>query len=180
MNSKFIEKNESNDWNLLKEFNETSNYFTDLIQREKYATSDASGVTFDGRTFGIELKKRNQVIMNDGRISGQTYDGKSYTADTIFIEAHKATSMLLDYLYKGDEPLYINFLNDGWTVIYNLSKLTSIPKKKHLTIKSKGYNREEGEYRFELPLKDAVIFRNNKLYKKMGDEWYDNEPEPFC
>lgn len=180
MDNKFIEEKENKDWNLLKEFNEASNYFTELIQREKYATSDASGRTFDGRAFGIELKSRNQVLMNDGRLSGQTYDGNTYTADTIFIEAHKLASLLCDYNVKGDEPLYINFLDDGCIVLYNLSKLTSVPKKKHLTIKSKGYNREEGEYRFELPLKDAAIFKNNKLLKRIGENWYDSEPEPFC
>lgn len=180
MDTKFIEENESKDWGMLQDFNKEQHYFKGLIQREKYSTSDASGSTIDGRTFAIELKSRNQVLTNDGKISGETYDGKTYTANTIFIEAHKLASLLCDYVVKGDEPLYVNFLKDGWTVLYNLAKLTTVPKKKHLTIKSKGYGRQEGEYRFELPLKDAAIFRNNKLFKKMGDEWYDNEPEPFC
>lgn len=170
-NYSFMNQQEKIDWDLLNGFNEKFKYFTNLVKREKYATSDASGVTFDGRTFGIELKSRNQVLMDDGRLSGLSYDDRTYTADTEYIEAHKSTSMLFDYLYKNDEPLYINFLKDGTIIIYNLRKLSDTPKKQRVKIKSKGYEREEYEYRFFLPLKDAAIYKNGELIKRIGEEW---------
>lgn len=170
-NFEFINQQEKIDWDLLNDFNEKFRYFTNLVKREKYATSDASGVTFDGRAFGIELKSRNQVLMDDGRLSGQTYDGYAYTADTEYLEAHKSTSMMFDYLYKKDEPLYVNFLKDGTIIIYNLTKLSEIPQKQRVKIKSKGYEREEYEYRFLLPLKDAAIYKGGKLIKRIGEEW---------
>ena len=109
--------------------------------------------------------------MDDGRLSGLSYDNRTYTADTEYIEAHKSTSMIFDYLYKHDEPLYVNFLKDGTIVLFNLTKLSDTPKKQRVKIKSKGYEREEYEYRFFLPLKDAAIYKNGQLIKRIGEEW---------
>ena len=46
------------------------------------------------------------------------------------------------------------------------------PKKKRFNnITSTGYGTGEADYRFELPLKDADIYKAGKLVKKAGEEW---------
>lgn len=171
-NEKYFSENESNDIEKLIKFNEKAHIFEHIKETEIKHYTDATGYSMD-RIFNIELKNRNQVLLTNGKISGCTQNGKPYIDDDIFIEDHKAADMLMDYVAYGLEPLYINFLANGWVLIFNLSKL-SIRPRKHLNLKinSKGYRSMEFGNRQGLYLKDAAIYDSNyNLVKKVGEEW---------
>lgn len=168
----FFNSNEANDLKKLNDFNNAINLFTSITPAKEKHYCDASGKTSD-RIFNIELKNRNQIITSNGKISGCSQNGKVYIDETIFVEDHKLSDMILDYITEGIEPLYINFLSNGWVIIFNLSKLTLRPKKYlNMKINSKGYQSMEFGNRQGLYLKDAAIYDNNyKLIKKAGEEW---------
>ena len=175
MNKQFFDENEKRDFEKLIEFNERTGLFTELTQLKEKYHADASGYTInkfgERRNFNIELKNRNLNLLDDGRISGATQKG-TFIDDTVYIEAHKAADLLFD-LMDGLEPLYINFLQDGKILIYNLSKLTKRPMKTdNMNIKSVGYGRFEMAKREGLYIKDAAIYDSNyNLIKRAGEEW---------
>lgn len=157
MNKQFFENNENNGWKSLLEFN-------DKLKLDKLGRTptchyyDASGYTSTGDYVAIEIKKRNQTYSN-GLLSGLTSNNTTYTADTIYIEAHKIASMLLDAKINGSVPLYVNFLNDDTVIVFNLLKLNKMPNRVSKKIYSKGYQRQENDSRFELPLTEAFIYK---------------------
>lgn len=175
-NSKYFVENEDLDLKKLEELNAKAHLFTEITPSKVKHYTDATGYTVNGlgeiRYFNIELKNRNQVLLQDGRISGCSQTGKEYIDETIFIEDHKIADMLLDTI-NGLEPLYINFLSNGWVLIYNLSKLTQRPKKYvNMRINSKGYKALEFGNRQGLYIKDAAIFDSNyNLIKKAGEDF---------
>jgi len=174
-NSKYFVENEDLDLKKLEELNAKAHLFTEITPSKVKHYTDATGYTTNGfgetRYFNIELKNRNQVLLQDGRISGCSQTGKEYVDETIFIEDHKIADMLLDTI-NGLEPLYINFLANGWTIIFNLSKLSTRPKKYiNMKINSKGYKALEFGNRQGLYIKDAAIFdSNHNLIKKAGED----------
>ena len=171
-NKEYFENNEEHDLKRLIEFNEKAHIFESITPSKIKHYSDATGYSAD-RIFNIELKNRNQVLLSNGKISGCTQNGKSYIDDDLFIEDHKAADLLMDYVAYGLEPLYINFLVNGWVLIFNLSKLTVRPKK-HLNLKinSKGYRTMEFGNRQGLYMVDAAIYDSNyNLVKRVGEEW---------
>lgn len=158
MNKSFFEDNESRDYEKLVEWNKKTNSFKFVEKAEDKLHYDASATTFN-RDFIIELKNRNAALYGQSSISGQTGTGKGYVADTLFIEQHKLADLLLDYVVKGVEPLYINFLEDGNVIVFNLAKLKNRPQKVRKTnIYSKGYERREEGTRFCLDIKDGIIY----------------------
>lgn len=175
MNKDFFKENELNDWNLLIDFNERVNLFDELTSAETKHHTDGTGYTITklGTTkyWNIELKRRNLILTDDGKISGSSTNGE-FIDNTIFIESHKVADMLLDSI-EGLIPLYINFLADGSTVIYNLSNLKKRPVKTGtMNIRSKGYNKFEIAKRQGLFLSDAAIFdKDGNLIKRAGEEW---------
>lgn len=168
----YFEENEKNDLRKLFELNEKAHIFSSITPSKEKHYTDATGFTAD-RLFNIELKNRNQILLKDGRISGCSQSGKDYIDETIFIEDHKLSDMLLDWLCNGLEPIYINFLSNGWTIIYNLSKLTVRPKKyMNMKINSKGYRSMEFGNRQGLYLIDAAVYDDKyNLIKRCGEEW---------
>ena len=159
MNRDYAFKKEDEDYILLKDFNKVLK-LSDLGQTPKYSTSDASGTSLN-RYINIELKRRNQTLTKDFKISGETY-----TADTVYLESHKAGDLLLDYVCEDKIPLYINFLNDGYVLLFNLSKLKHRPKKVCKKIYSKLYQGFELAKREELLVSDAWIYKRiNNEYK---------------
>lgn len=168
----YFEENEKNDLKKLFELNEKAHIFSSITPSKEKHYTDATGFTAD-RLFNIELKNRNQILLRDGRISGCSQSGKDYIDETIFIEDHKLSDMLLDWLCNGLEPLYINFLSNGWIIIYNLSKLTVRPKKYlNMKINSKGYRSMEFGNRQGLYLIDAAVYDDKyNLIKRCGEEW---------
>ncbi len=174
MDNKYFEEQEKNCWYKLEEFNNEYHIFTDIDRQIKKHHSDGSGYTVnklgEKRNFNIELKDRKQVLLDNGVISGTTDKG-GYTADTIMIESHKVADLLLDNII-GLEPLYINFLQDGTIIIFNLNKLTIRPVISDvMNIKSKGYGKFEMCKRQFLNLKDAAIYKDGKLIKRAGEDF---------
>lgn len=165
----YFETNEKQDFKMLLTFNNAAHIFSEVGATPQYHHCDATAQTVtkfgEVRKFNIELKRRNLTLGPDGTVMGE-----HFTADTIFIESHKACDLLMDNL-MGYEPLYVNFLNDGIVMIFNLNKLTKRPKKEKKIIKSKGYNTMEVAARQGLYIKDAAIYKNNKLIKRCGEEW---------
>lgn len=174
MNNEYFKEQEKNDWETLEAFNQQTHLFDDLTPSNKKHHSDGTGYTVnrfgEKRNFNIELKNRNQILLDNGIISGSTEKG-GYTANTIMIEAHKVADLLLDNII-GLEPLYINFLNDDTVVIFNLNKLKKRPEKSDImNIKSKGYGKFEVAKRQFLSLNDAAIYINGKLIKRAGEDF---------
>lgn len=147
MNHTYFNKNEKDDYAKLIEFNDKAKLFAELVQIKGDKHYDASGVTMDGRTCRIELKTRN---FNMGDYS------------TLFIEDHKTANLLFDYICLNDEPIYLNFLNDG-IAIFNLRKLVKRPVIDTRRTKSEGYGCWEYSARNALYIEDAAIYADNTL-----------------
>lgn len=168
----YFDVNEVKDYALLEAFNDKTNVFNEVAQAPVKYYIDASAHTLtklgEERIFSIELKNRNQVLLDDLTVSGVTRDGKTYTASTIYIESHKVADLLLDYIYYHQDPLYVNFLGDGTVLVHNLVKLSERPKySKEKKIKSLGYEKFEMAKRLELKIEDAAIYdKAGKLIHK--------------
>ena len=164
-NVNYTLKQEENDYLLLVDFNQYLN-LDKLGRTPSGYTTDASGYTKDGRYINIELKSRNQNLMDDLTISGCTSTGKPYSGKTIYIELHKVGSMLLESVTMGHTPVYINFLNDDVVVLFNLLKLRHKYTTTTRRIWSELYQGFELAKRAELPLSDAFIYKKeNNAYK---------------
>lgn len=161
MDREYSFKIENEDYDLLQDFNKVLNLI-DLGRTPRNHYSDASGKTTDGKMMNIEIKRRNQNLLPNLTISGETY-----TASTIYIETHKAGSLYLDYTTNNLIPIYINFLNDGVVVLYNLLRLSKRPETVVKKIYSKLYQSYELSKREELLLQDAWIYKKdeNNEYK---------------
>ena len=154
-NEEYSSHFEDKGYALLEDFNNAFLHLQGLGRTPYSHTTDASGYTTDGRYMNIELKIRRQRLDEQSL----TISADSYTADTIFIETHKVGDMLLDYLTLHQEPLYVNFLEDGIVVVYNLSRLSSRPRKTVKKIYSNLYKAYELAKREELPIKEAYIYK---------------------
>lgn len=169
MNKNYFDTNESNDMKLLYDFNLHTNLFSGLNPSEYSHFSDATAYTIsrlgEERKFNIEIKKRNAVLLKSGKVSGATF-----VDDNIIIESHKACDLLFDNI-NGYEPLYINFLDNNVVVIYNLNKLSIRPQSMKKFIKSNGYQGFEIASRQGLNIKDAAIYKDYQLVKRIGEEW---------
>ena len=151
----YFETNERQDLQLLYQFNYDNKLFTWVMPTEPKSQIDAIAMK-NNRNFAIEIKHR--MIPVDKYKS-------------IMIEDYKYCELLQEYQFNNREPLYINFLHDA-VVIFNLNKLKEKPKLRIMNIKSEGYDKVQyQERRYMLDLSDAVIYKDNKLIKKMGEEW---------
>lgn len=166
MNKDFFRETENECWQKLLHFNDEVGCFQSLERLQEKSSADASGVTKDGREVLIELKSRNQNYMDNGTISGATLNGHTYTASTLFIEPHKAAELFLTAIPARMEPLYINFLESGCTVIFNLLKLKNKVVTQQKKIESKGYGQFEISARYGLSIKDAAIYKNKELIQR--------------
>ena len=149
----YFETNEKNDLQLLYEFNYNTKLFQSIKPTEEKSQIDAIG-KHKNREFAIELKHR---FINLGKYK------------SIMIEDYKFSGLMLEYIINHREPLYVNFLADGTVVIFNLNKLSTMPKMRITDIKSEGYDKMQcQERRYLLDIKDAVIYKDNLLFKPMG------------
>lgn len=147
----YFDTNERNDLQLLYEFNYNTKLFQSITPTKENSQIDAIGKRND-REFAIELKHRF--------INLEKYK-------SIMIEDYKLASMMLEYAINKREPLYVNFLADGTVVIFNLLKLSTMPKMRIQDIKSDGYQKLQcQERRYLLPLDEAVIYKNNILVRR--------------
>lgn len=170
-NENYFNVTENTDYIKLTVFNEQILHLNQIGQTPHKYHTDASGYTSTSRYFNMELKDRDVELVltesGDYIIKGTSQYGKPYTANTLFIEQHKISSMMLDYVTLHQEPIYINFLKDGVVVVFNLSKLKRRPFSESKTIKSRGYNKMEIGQREGLYLTDATIYKmdNNNTYQ---------------
>ena len=167
----FVDK-ENENWKLLCDFNEHTNLFNEIGRMHEYYHSDATGKTIskmgEERKFNLELKIRNVTLLKSG-----TFQGDKFNDQTLYIESHKIADLLLDQII-GLEGLYVNFLNNNVVVIFNVGKLSVRPKLEKKRIPSKGYQGFEMAFREGLHIKDAAIFKDYKLVKRIGEEWTQN------
>ena len=156
MNEQYANTSEQHDYEKLQDFNKFLK-LKELGKRPVKDTTDASGFTADGHEVNIELKSRNIGIN---------------TFKTIYIESHKVADMLLDYNIDHKIPLYINFLNDDYVVVFNLAKLRHRPRKVNKRIWSELYQAFEMAKREELRLEDAWIYqKQNDKYLLIKKGW---------
>lgn len=165
MDKQFFDDNENRDYELLKDFNSKLN-LTNLGRTKYLSTIDASGITSTEDIAMIELKYRNYDIAKDGEYKIVNKKG-TFTGNTVFIESHKASSLYIASVCLKTIPLYINFFDNGYVVVYNMLKLNHEPvETDERKIYSKGYQSFEMAKRIELSLKDAYIYRKeNNEYK---------------
>ena len=169
MDKTYFETKENENWKLLCESNEHTNLFDKIGRMHEYYHSDATGQTTnklgETRKFNLELKTRNVTLMKSGNFMGDKFN-----ENTLFIESHKIADLLLDQVI-GYEGLYVNFLNNNVVVIYNVGKLSVRPKLEKKRIPSRGYQGFEMAFREGLHIKDAAIYKDYKLVKRIGEEW---------
>ena len=172
MNRKYATDKEQTGFEKLLDFNQLLK-LKDLAQTIEGDYRDATGITTTNRKVNIENKVRNQTLFyNNGKacISGLTSSNQPYSADTIYIEAHKASDLLMDWITLDYIPLFVNYLRDNIVVVFNLSKLKTRPKSRHLRIYSSLYQSYQEADRLELSLSDAFIYNkaenNRYLYQK--------------
>lgn len=165
MNRNYAYGEEKKGYEMLVDFNKVLK-LTELGKTPDDSHSDASGYTTDGRYLNIEIKRRNQILTPDLKISATTRFNKEYTGDTIYIETHKVGDLMLDYHILGYVPLYINFLQDGHVIVFNLTQLKTRPKETVKKIYSELYQTFELSKRQELPINESWIYKkNNDEYK---------------
>ena len=150
MNTDYGDKCELDDYAKMQDLNEKKFKLRDLARTSSKSSSDASGYSKDGSFINIELKSRENGI-NDYQ--------------SLYIETHKAYSLMDDYLRRNKIPLYVNFMNDGHVVVFNLIKLKHKPYMKRVKTWSELYQCYEYQYKAFLKLEDAYI------YKREGDEF---------
>lgn len=166
MDKNFAYSKEDEGFEKLEHFNKNFLKLENLTRTPKnHPTCDASGITSIGDVLNIEIKLRNQVLLDNNTVSGLTTYNKQYTASTLYIDLNKASDLLLDYVVYQREPLYVNFLANDYVVVYNLVKLKKRPKDVVKKVWSNLYQEEQIERRTELPLNEAFI------YKKEGDNY---------
>ena len=165
MNRNYADEKETHDYELLCDFNSYLK-LNGLGRMIKDYSSDASGVTTDGRILNIELKSRNATLTKDMKVMGYTKEGRVYTVDTLYIESHKIGELYTDYFVTGMIPMYINFLEGGYVVVYNLLHIKRMPKRVTKKIWSELYQALELAKREELSLEDAWIYKKeDNVYK---------------
>lgn len=150
----YFETNEKNDLQLLYEFNYNTKLFQSIKPTAEKSQIDAIG-TKGKREFAIEIKHR---FINLDKYK------------SIMIEDYKFSGLMLESIINHREPLYINFLADGTVVIFNLNRLSTMPKMRITDIRSEGYDKMQcQERRYLLDIKDAVIYKDNNLIKTIGE-----------
>lgn len=167
MNRKYATDKEQTGYEKLLDFNQLLK-LKDLQQTVEGDYRDATGITTTNQKVNIENKVRNQTLFyQDGKpyISGLTSSNSPYSADTIYIEAHKASDLLMDWITLDYIPLFVNYLRDNIVVVFNLSRLKQRPKSRHLRIYSSLYQSYEEADRLELSLNDAFIYKKDKNNK---------------
>lgn len=152
-NKKFFNEKEQENIDNLNLFNELKGFFESVTKTPEGYEWDASGITVDGRVYNAELKTRDAVLTDAGTVSGINFNDS-----TVIIESDKAAPLLFDYLINGRLPLYINFLQDGTVLVWNLSNLKTRPTHEPVIINNKGYSKMYKGYREYLPVSDAIIY----------------------
>ena len=160
LNTQFFDSSEDKCWELFQKFNKKKLHLSDVGRMQQYFDFDASGITSVGDKVGIELKKRNLVLLSGESlsVSGESRNG-AFSAPSIFLEEVKLAELAVANWSQGFIPLYVNFL-DNCVVVFNLLKMRHIGDER-TRVQSKGYQNFELAKRFTLPLTDAWIYDVN-------------------
>ena len=125
----------------IQTFNNKYHLFNEIGELKRKSSIDWTGITCTGKYANIELKNRN-------------YSSNYF--QTIYIESHKWAKLKIQAEWDEQEPLYVNFMNDGVVLLFNLNKLKHKPVFSEIKqIKSNGYGGFEISSRIELDVKDA-------------------------
>lgn len=150
MRNENFDVSEQTCWDLLKDFISNSNFNKKIVEfgrtnEKEYV--DATGMTTSRTYVNMELKRRYITI-------------DQYP--TLDAEGHKLADLFIDYFCLNKIPLYINFLNDGYVVVFNLTKL----KHRHPPRKernwSQGYKNFEMTQTQKLDIKDAWVYKKKE------------------
>ena len=152
MNKQYFTSTEDRAWNELISWNYQHRCFEELARMPEKTEFDASGITVDGRKCAIELKVRNALLTDNQTVSSQTFND-----DTLLIEQHKHSSLMMYSVVSGMTPIYINFLYNA-VVVHNLTKLSHFKPFNNMKIKSLGYQKMEIGSRYGLFLDDAAVY----------------------
>lgn len=167
MGKEYYTEEELKDYELLKDFNNNMLNLNRLGQTPQKYYYDASGYTSTNQYVEMELKNRNGELLSNNR-QVKLYKAKTntpYTVSTIYIEPQHYSRLKDDYEWDNNiVPLYINYLNDDITLVWNLSTLKKKPDWKWATdVWDEGANKYKSEWRVLLPINEAYIYKNNKL-----------------
>lgn len=146
-----VKKQEADDFKLLEKLNEDVFKLKNLSRRKGDSNPiDASGFSSNNNeVVNIEIKSR---------------ECKINTYPTLMMETHKGYTLLEEYIKYKRIPLYVNFLEDGNAVVFNL--LHSNGYMKRGKADSRLYGDKESEYKYFLSLKNAWIYKKtNNTYK---------------
>lgn len=162
MNQEYFDDLEDKCYEKLLELNKHTNYFKKIERQEHKAAIDAMAVGRNNKPYAIELKYReNYDLLKDSHTNYYLTNDKGFKDDTLFIENHKLSALLLEKVYDNKTPIYMNFFRNGMTTIHDVSKLKEKPDfDKEKTIKSFGYEKMEVSKRYLLPLSDCTILDN--------------------
>lgn len=153
MDIRIFDYYENSDYNKLLDFNNKTHIFKEIVPAEYMEYYDASACTITNQGSRIELKSRKAT---------------TFQYDTLFIEDTKL-NIIVDYMIYNDLPLYINFMEDGNTVIFNLnfSKWKNRPDYKKQRTYSPSYESWEYQGKNYLPISEAFIYdKEGKLLQK--------------
>lgn len=154
----YVDTMENQGYDLLTALNDQKHWFSSLTRLGDGYYADASGITRDMRKAVIEVKTRQMVMTPDGQMADASDPSRTY--GSVMIESHKMIDLMLDAI-DGFVPLYVNFLQDGTVLIFNMSNL----RKRPVTSKQRIYSKAAGLFevcsRYFLDLSDAVITKIN-------------------
>lgn len=163
MNQKYFDKNEDICYKKLIDFNEHTGNFTDIRRQEWMSPIDVMATGKNNKEYAIELKYReNYDLVKKDYQNFYIQNDKGFEDNTLIIEPHKLCALLLDYVYDGKEPLYMNFFRNGYTTVHNVAKMKEKPKlDSEKCYKSNGYESFELSKRYLLPTIESVIYNDN-------------------
>lgn len=153
MDRRLFDEYENNDYNKLLLFNDKTHIFKEIVQTEKLEYYDASACTISNQGARIELKSR---------------EINTFQYETLFIEDTKL-NLIVDYMIFKDFPLYINFMGDGNTIVFNLNfaNWSKRPVYKKCRTYSPSYQSWEYQGKNFLPISEAYIYnKDGKLIQK--------------
>lgn len=169
MGKSYYTEEEIKDYELLNHFNNKLK-LNEMGKAPSKHYYDASGYTSTHQYVEIELKNRNGELIDNKSVRMYTAKtNKPYTATTVYIEPQHYSRMKDDSEWdKNIIPLYINFLSDGSTIVWNLATLKKKPEWKYIThIWDEGKKNYKDEWRILLELEEAFIYDcNNNLIQK--------------
>jgi hypothetical protein len=164
LDKKYFDDSENRCWELFQRFNDEKLHLSEVGRTEYCYDFDASGVTSLNEKVGIELKKRNLVLLSGDSslsVSGESRNG-TFRTDTIYLEEVKMAELAVAHWSQGFIPLYVNFLSNA-VVVFNLLKMRHIGDER-TKVHSHGYQSFEIAKRFTLPLSEAWIYNNDNIY----------------